>query len=37
MKPHPDANKESRKVDPLNAIAKASRIRLRTVALRGEW
>ncbi|MEP6668089.1 MAG: NHLP bacteriocin export ABC transporter permease/ATPase subunit [Chthoniobacter sp.] len=37
MRPHPEAGKEGKKMDPLGAIVKASRIRSRTVALRGEW
>lgn len=37
IRPHPDAAKDVRKIDPLGAIVKASRIRVRTVALRGEW
>ncbi|MEW5986216.1 MAG: NHLP bacteriocin export ABC transporter permease/ATPase subunit [Chloroflexota bacterium] len=35
--PHPDAKKGKPPRDPLGAIAKASRIRMRQVALRGEW
>ena len=37
IRPHPEAGKEGRKMDSLGAIAKASRIRVRMVALRGEW
>ncbi|MDR3406300.1 MAG: NHLP bacteriocin export ABC transporter permease/ATPase subunit [Chthoniobacter sp.] len=37
IRPHPESGKEGNKMDPLGAIIKASRIRSRTVALRGEW
>lgn len=37
IRQHPDAGKDARKMDPLGAIIKASRIRSRQIALRGEW
>jgi NHLM bacteriocin system ABC transporter ATP-binding protein len=37
IRQHPDAGKDTRKMDPFGAIVKASRIRSRQVALRGEW
>jgi len=37
IRPHPSARAGQPPVDPLGSIAKASRVRLRRVALRGEW
>ncbi len=37
FKPHPDRRKGSPQRDPVNAIARASGVRVRTVALRGKW
>ncbi len=37
IRPHPAAKKGLTQQDPLSNIAKASHIRLRRVALRGEW
>lgn len=37
LRPHPDALKGKPQKDPLNDIARASRIRIRQVALRGQW
>lgn len=34
---HPESNKEQKQLDPLQAIARASKCQLRTVALRGKW
>jgi NHLM bacteriocin system ABC transporter peptidase/ATP-binding protein/NHLM bacteriocin system ABC transporter ATP-binding protein len=37
LRPHPDALKGKPQKDPLHDIARASRIRMRQVALRGRW
>jgi NHLM bacteriocin system ABC transporter peptidase/ATP-binding protein/NHLM bacteriocin system ABC transporter ATP-binding protein len=37
LRPHPDALAGKPQKDPLNDIARASKIRLRQVALRGDW
>ena len=37
FKPHPDRRKGSAIGDPVSAIARASGVRVRTVALRGTW
>lgn len=37
LKPHPDAVAGKPQADPLTDIARASKVRLRRVALRGQW
>jgi len=37
FKPHPDRRRGSAIADPVSAIARASGVRVRTVALRGSW
>ncbi len=37
VRQHPDTNKEGKQIDPLQAIARASKFQLRSVALRGNW
>ena len=35
--PHPDGKSEAEQRDPLGSIAKASRVRYRQIALKGQW
>lgn len=35
--PHPDGKSETEQRDPLGSIAKASRVRYRQIALKGQW